>query len=354
MHQIHYISWMLSSWVAATAALPSTAWNLKSFKSLVAFGDSYTDESRLDYFASHNGSAPPVGWVDPINNDTASGGYIWPRFVADYAGVNLYDYAVAGAVCSNLITPRTFSTIKAPFPSVLEYEVPAYIADSKYVTQPGQKFLDIPAQETVYSMWIGTNDLGVDAFLTDSQVANKTISDYLECVYSAFDLIYANGARYFVLMNLAPLQLTPLYATPEKEGVRDNQYWPDKPDNRTEISYRMWEQVILVNEVYKYRTPFELLVARRYPGAHFAVMDMYGLISDIYNNPTAYLNGSAPANVTGYINHCNINGTDCTRMPSPDSYLWFDELHPSQRTDQIIAENFIEVVRGKSKWATYW
>jgi hypothetical protein len=43
----------------------SEAWSLKKFTSLVAFGDSYTDDSRLGYFASHNGSAPPVGWVNP-------------------------------------------------------------------------------------------------------------------------------------------------------------------------------------------------------------------------------------------------------------------------------------------------
>lgn len=42
------------------------SWPLKNFTSLVAFGDSYTDDSRLGYFISNNGSAPPVGWVDPV------------------------------------------------------------------------------------------------------------------------------------------------------------------------------------------------------------------------------------------------------------------------------------------------
>ena len=45
--------------------IKSEKWNLKKFTSLVAFGDSYTDDSRLNYFGSHNGSAPPVGWVNP-------------------------------------------------------------------------------------------------------------------------------------------------------------------------------------------------------------------------------------------------------------------------------------------------
>jgi len=44
----------------------SSAWNLEQFTSLVVFGDSYSDDSRLGYFIANNGSAPPVGWVDPV------------------------------------------------------------------------------------------------------------------------------------------------------------------------------------------------------------------------------------------------------------------------------------------------
>ena len=43
----------------------SDSWFLERFSSLVAFGDSYTDENRLSYFALHNGSAPPAGTVLP-------------------------------------------------------------------------------------------------------------------------------------------------------------------------------------------------------------------------------------------------------------------------------------------------
>lgn len=60
---------LLSQLAAATLSNHdenSSKWKLKKFKSLVTFGDSYTDESRFGYFASHNGSAPPVGWVDPV------------------------------------------------------------------------------------------------------------------------------------------------------------------------------------------------------------------------------------------------------------------------------------------------
>jgi len=40
-------------------------WYLERFSSLITFGDSYTDENRLNYFATHNGSAPPPGTLLP-------------------------------------------------------------------------------------------------------------------------------------------------------------------------------------------------------------------------------------------------------------------------------------------------
>ena len=214
---------------------------------------------------------------------TASGGIVWARYVSLYTSANLYNYAVGGAVCSNKLTPRTWNTISAPFPDIAGYELPAFLADAAYrIPGTHQPFLNIPSNETVYSMWIGTNDLGNYALLTDSQKRGTTIVDYVSCVYSMLDGLYHAGARYFVLMNIVPLQLAPLYATPENGGVGANHFWPGKGGNLTEISYRMWESVATVNDIYKYQTPYEILIARRYPGAHFAVFDVNGLVSCVF------------------------------------------------------------------------
>jgi hypothetical protein len=177
----------------------------------------------------------------------------------------------------------------------------------------------------------GTNDIGVSTFLTDSQVPGKVLTDYTNCVYSALDAIYASGGRYFVLLNVAPLYLAPLYANYTVHGSGPNHYRPDMPSNKTQIADVMHEYVTTLNNVYKYQTPFELLVAKRYPGAEFALFDVWQLISDIYDNPTGYLKGSAPANVTGFVHHCNLTGqawVDEDGGKSPDSFLWYDELHP--------------------------
>lgn len=68
---------MMSSWAirllvanlafaVGLAGRPSQAWKDGKFKTLVTFGDSYTDENRLSYFSNNNGSAPPVAWEQPV------------------------------------------------------------------------------------------------------------------------------------------------------------------------------------------------------------------------------------------------------------------------------------------------
>lgn len=57
-------------------------------------------------------------------------------------------------------------------------------------------------------------------------------------------------------------------------------------------------------------------------------------------------------NVTGYAAECP--NTTCTSKSSWDSYMWYDELHPSEQTDRIIAREFLEVLKGGSRWARYW
>lgn len=76
----HLVNPLLALLVGAASAIPAPtpqefhapplpgddgSWNLAKFTSLVAFGDSYTDESRLAYFIATGGQAPPVGWIGP-------------------------------------------------------------------------------------------------------------------------------------------------------------------------------------------------------------------------------------------------------------------------------------------------
>ncbi|KAH8659248.1 GDSL lipase/esterase [Tricladium varicosporioides] len=333
----------------------SKAW-VKDFKNLVAFGDSYTDESRLGYFFSHNGSAPPPGLLLPESTKTAGGGITWPRWVSNYTGAMLYNYAVSGAVCDNSMIYRYLAGIFGPFPDV-KYEVSAFEADIAFVnssTGTNTLYTNRKSDNTVYSMWIGTNDLGNGAFLTDSSLHETTIPNYVACIYDRFDQIYKAGGRFFVLMNTAPLQLSPQYGMPGKGGTVASNYWPDKPANTSEVSGKMKEYTQLVNTIFDYRTPYEFVLAKRYPGASIAIFDVNKLMTDMYNNPTAYF--TSPANVQNSYHVCDTTGANCTDATSVglDHYMWYDDLHPSQKTDEGIAKEFVNVVKGSSKYATYW
>lgn len=193
--------------------------------------------------------------------------------------------------------------------------------------------------------------------MTDSELPNKTVKDYIDCVYHQISRLYANGGRYFVLLNLAPLDLLPQYALPQNGGLPYTQFFPDKlGKNGTEIHGRMQQTVAALNQVYKYRTPFEAEIQSSCEGAHFASFDVNALMTDIYYHPQNYLNGTAPLNVQGVAHLCDAQGQNCTTTSKSDrdSFEWFDPLHPSEQTSRVVAREFVNVMGGKSKYAEYW
>lgn len=316
---------------------------LKSFSTLVVFGDSYTDQGVYQYRPSADGT---VGTPKTV---ASTGGRVWPQYVKQYAGVTLYDYAVSGAVCDSVFSPSKRNGVK-------QDQIPAFLTDNQYISNStGQRALNNPSDETVYAIWIGTNDLGNRAFFTDLEPRGLTITDYIDCVYEQLDRLHAIGARNFVLMNIAPLNLSPQYALPENSGVASSVFWTDKSQynaNITQTSEKMRQYSNLINAVYDFQTPYQVKIANRYPGSSFAIFDVHSLMSDIWSSPSLYLNGTEPLNVTGYITQCAKS--TCASLPSRDSYMWYDELHPSEQTDRIIAQEFVNVVKGEGKWSKYW
>jgi len=167
--------------------------------------------------------------------------------------------------------------------------IPAFIAD-----KATKNALDIPESQTAYALWIGTNDLGNNAFLTNSQVKGKNLTDFVNCVEDTLDKLYAAGARYVVLMNVVPLNLgkslsqlkmaqklilsAPQYATPENGGVRMDKFWNDKPADVAAVSRNMSQEVKFVNDEMKNRVTSLSNMAKKFPGSHFALFDTHSLV----------------------------------------------------------------------------
>lgn len=90
-------------------------------------------------------------------------------------------------------------------------------------------------------------------------------------MYNSFKALYDTGARRFVLMNLAPLNLVPLYALPSVGNAGTYA-------NATETSYRMLETVATVNAIFQYRTAFEAKLTDNFPGSQWALYNVHDLV----------------------------------------------------------------------------
>jgi len=320
----------------------------KKIKTLVTFGDSYTDQSRLGHWYT-NQSAPPPHYQElyPPLSSAADGGATWVRYAEIYGGIKSQNYAVSGAACSNKLTGRPGvgppAYTEAEFPSVQEYEIGALLTDH-LIPQTGK--LDLDPETTVYSIWIGTNDVGFGSLLTGNQTEGVTIVDVTECVIAWAKTLYQYGARNFIFQNMIPLELTPLYG---KLPQPLDRYWP-YARNRTQYSIEIRELVQSGNALWDLQVPNFVSSS---PGAQAAVFNSNQLFRNIYYNPSKYLNGSHPLNVTGYDSHSNITGGDTVVSPNPDSFMWYDSLHFSQQIARQLAKEIVATLVGTSQYATY-
>lgn len=290
------------------------------FEYLVIFGDSYTDDGLGNYFGLHADKPPPPGVLPTETAVNSGGGLVWPQFNGNYTGAMIYDYASGGATCSNEIISRFNPFMGLNIPSVIDDQIPKFQSDTDT-----NLFKHVTPVNAIYALWIGTNDLGTDAFLTDSQAPGTNLTTYIDCIWSVFDQIYESGGRRFVLLNNNALQLTPSYQTLENGGDYNSLY-----PNKTETNQKMLEYTAVTNRMMDYGVPFNLIVKQRWPHASFAVYNVHDLIVDIYNNPEEYL--ESPYNVKQYYNECPSTG--CPADHNLNGFLWYDSLHPTNKTGQ--------------------
>ncbi|THH26384.1 hypothetical protein EUX98_g7799 [Antrodiella citrinella] len=292
-------------------------------KNLVTFGDSYTDVV-----------------------ETGDGGTAWPVYAARDGRFQLFPFARSGATCSNNITPRAF-------PSVFEDELPLLFTEEANGTVRG-----LNPSDTIYTLWIGTNDVGVGALLTGNGRNSPTIVDTVSCAVNWVNTLYQKGARNFLFQNMIPLQKVILYSP----DSYPNRFWT-LPRNTTEWSIMMTELTQGGNEIA--RLMLQALPSSL-PGAHIGLFDSHALFTDMLAHPQLYLNGTAPLNITGAVRSCvfpegadpsDTNLAACTIATGTDvdSFLWFDELHPSEQADRVVAREVAAgILRESGRWTTWF
>ncbi|KAK6977039.1 GDSL lipase/esterase [Favolaschia claudopus] len=317
-------------------------------KAVVLFGDSYTDQSRSHSIS--NGTYPGKDYqeVFPPADTAADGGVQWPWYLGQYGNYTIWNYAVGGAVCSNVLTPL-FSV-----PDVIGGQTDWFIQD--HVSNNGTKHqkLNMDPSEFVVVIFIGTNDIGIHSLVTDDQDPQVSLVDLVECQLQTVRNLYNLGARRFIVNSLIPLQITRLYSPSSDPTI----YYP-APHNGTAWNKRMFNFVHTMNALIHGGVAALQAEWHRGLGAYSAtieVFDTYRFFLDMYNEPGQWFNGSIPANVTGHCHQCpdpndyrQCGIGDCT-LAERDSYMWWDELHPSEQTGRNLAREMWKKMSGESKY----
>ncbi|KAH7871633.1 GDSL lipase/esterase [Lentinula edodes] len=310
---------------------------------VVLFGDSYTDQSRQHSIS--NGTYPGKDYqeVFPPNDTAADGGVQWPWYLGLYGNYTIWNYAVGGAVCSNNLTPLYGE------PDVSSGQQAWFIQDHIDAGNASQQKLLLDPSSFVVVQFIGTNDVGIGSFLTADQAANVSLPDVVDCQLDSIRTMHLLGARNFILNSLIPLQLTGLYSNSSAPTI----YYPEVHDGDA-WNKGMYNLVHSLNRMLS--DGINVLNAEWAGDGRVEWFNTYEFFEKMYNNPTQYFNGSIPANVTGHCHQCpdpddytKCGIGDCT-LAERDSYMWWDELHPSEQTGRNLAAEILKKIEGNSQY----
>ncbi|KAF8310069.1 hypothetical protein DL93DRAFT_2169916 [Clavulina sp. PMI_390] len=328
------------------AILGSLQVSLGKIKHVALFGDSFTEvgyrRSRSHSISNGTVIGKDYQEVYPPTDSAADGGFQWPFYLGLYGGFKIWNYAVGGAVCNYYNSGLASS----PVPDVLYGQTAWFVQDHVIGNNTHNPTLDIPPDETMAILWVGTNDVGIYNFITSGELHNMSFPDVADCQMQTLEKLHSVGVRNFIVMSMIPLQITGLYRNASDPII----YWPWVHDGN------VWNQ-----GAYNAPRTINRLVQdgitslqQKWSDSKIEYFNTYDFFFELYDNPTKYFNGSIPANVTGHCHQCP-NATDwhycgdgdCT-LDQRDSYMWWDELHPSEQTGRNIAKEMLKKILGTS------
>lgn len=280
--------------------LTSLSVQATSPKSLVVFGDSFSDIGNMYYLFGEPSDDP---W---FTQGRIGDGPSWSDYLADYYKHIPYmepswsggsNYAQGGA-------DSTFGDGVWGLGSTGQ-QVAQFLTDTGRITGAGN---------VLFAIWVGANDY-LGSGETDVSVPTDNIAEQVSMLVEA-------GAVHLLVVNMPPLGLTP-------DGLAGGGFnglnIPSDELNLLSIEHNE----ALLTAIAE--------VKCSYPSAKFYHVDVHQLMLDVLNDPDAYgfLNVTDPAFDFGIY---DIAG-------DPDTSLWWDGLHFTSRFHSLLAERMAKVVK---------
>jgi len=312
-----------------------------SFNSIVVFGTSVSDPGNAFTLLSHpipgmsldssvSQNKPPYDTLDESlvpSAPYAKGGHHFSNgatWIEQFAQGRGYAASVNAAFQSNNPKARNYAVGGArstnyPNRVNLPQQVQAFLSDV------GQ----MPAADALYVIEMGNNDIrdALVVFFTVYQAtydpnqaataANAVLSNALSSIAGHMQALYTMGARKFLVLNAARIDLVPAVTAlgPEVAGVAAN-------------LTNGFNQALAFNVV----APLSYL-----PGIQIAQMDNAAQMAAIFQNPGNY----GLTNITAPCVTPNIAPFTCQQ---PDNYFFWDGIHPTKAVHAIISQRVADVL----------
>ncbi|AMP08852.1 thermolabile hemolysin [Collimonas arenae] len=265
---------------------------------IVAFGDSLSDNQNI-YNASN--------WTLPNSNSWFLGhfsnGNNWVEYLAGNLQLPLYNWAIGGAgvTTQNLVIPGVIQQVQS------------------YTTYM-QKAQNYQPQNTLFTLLIGGNDL---------VNYNSTVDQVISGETQALQNLIQSGARNILLLKLPDVSKAPVFTIKTNGATVAAQV--------TGLNNRLVALVASLRAQYGSSLNIQLY-------------DTYALFNDLLTNPAKY-------QVSNTTQSClNINTDSSTnylqtqtarsQCNNPDSFVFWDTLHPTTHTHKLLADAVTAFVSG--------
>lgn len=263
---------------------------------IIAFGDSLSDTNNV-FNASLWRFPNPKSWF----LGRFSNGPTWVEYLAKQNHLPVYNWAVGGAASNQQ---------KLVIPGLLE-QVDSWLIYMK-------KAQNYQPENSLFTVWIGANDLVTYNQGVDGLIANQT---------KALNRLVSAGAKKVLVLNLPDITRAPEFAY-RKDGDKIKRQIDD-------YNTRIKQVVDEINSSYS-KPPVN-------------IFDLATLFTDMLDNPARYqvsetkmacLDIHAPSSLN-YINAMPVS-VHCTNA---DTYVFWDLLHPTTNTHRLLAEHVTDYLK---------
>lgn len=304
--------------LAATLVASSTSAFAAPFTKLFVFGDSTSDNGNL--FALTGGLAPAPPYLPGrASNGPVAAEYLslalglGPLLPAAVGGTN---FAVIGAATGNVPLPGggTADNIAATIPLPPGVVLPP---TGMSTAQLARFFLMNPGPidpNALFLVWGGPNDLGINPSPAVAAQAAANIGLIIDTLYGA-------GARNFLIPNMADLGLTP-----RNDGAE--------------------AAASFLTTVFNTTLAGQLAARAGLPGISLTGFNTFNLFNAVVASPQTY--GFTNVEDECYQGPLLGVGGPSLVCATPNSYLFWDQIHPSGAAHALLGASFAAAVQPAS------